>query len=162
MHLNEGLKQFLVVSSLAVHTVATEPSSGNTILSAFLPHDIPSIPLGSLALPNGLLMPSGLSIPSDLPIPIALPLATHFPSPSGHPEPTGFHRQARRQLFGITENGVTTNTGCQPLTFIFARGTGELGNMGTVVGPPVASALSSLTGGRVTIQGVNYDTSIVV
>lgn len=152
----------MVVSSLAVHTAATEPSSGNEVLSAFLPHDISSIPLGSLTLPNGLPLPSGLPISSDLPIPIALPLTTHLPSSSGHAEPTGFHRQARRQLFGITENCLTTNTGCQPLTFIFARGTGELGNMGTVVGPPVATALSSLTGGKVTIQGVNYDASIAV
>jgi hypothetical protein len=75
-------------------------------------------------------------------IPIGLPVKARFPSPSGHSEPTGSHRQSKRQLFGITENGVTTNTGCQPLTFIFARGTGELGNMATVVGPPVASALS--------------------
>ncbi|KAE8147114.1 cutinase-domain-containing protein [Aspergillus avenaceus] len=57
---------------------------------------------------------------------------------------------------GMTENGVTENKGCQPLTFIFARGTTELGNMGSVVGPPVANQLSSLTGGKVTVQGVDY------
>lgn len=157
-----SLNLCLVVFSLAVQTTATKPSSGNEVLSTFLPHDIPSIPLGSLTLPNGLPMPSCLPISSNLPIPIVLPLTTHSPSPSGHPEPTGFHCQARRQFFGITENGVTANTGCQPLTFIFARGTRELGNMGTVVGRPVASALSSLTVGKVTIQGVNYDASIVV
>ncbi|KAJ5860912.1 uncharacterized protein N7529_008222 [Penicillium soppii] len=53
-------------------------------------------------------------------------------------------------------NGVTSNTGCQELTFIFARGTGELGNMGSVVGPEVATQLKSLTSNKVTIQGVTY------
>lgn len=35
---------------------------------------------------------------------------------------------------------------CKALTFIFARGTGELGTMGTVVGPPVATALANKLG----------------
>lgn len=56
----------------------------------------------------------------------------------------------------ITENGVTQNAGCQELTFIFARGTTEMGNMGSVVGPPVANQLASLTGNKVTVQGVDY------
>ncbi|KDE85913.1 hypothetical protein AO1008_04290 [Aspergillus oryzae 100-8] len=56
----------------------------------------------------------------------------------------------------ITENGVTQNAGCQELTFIFARGTSEMGNMGSVVGPPVAKQLASLTGNKVTVQGVDY------
>ncbi|PYI21833.1 cutinase-domain-containing protein [Aspergillus violaceofuscus CBS 115571] len=51
---------------------------------------------------------------------------------------------------------VTSNTGCKELTFIFARGTTEMGNMGSVVGPEVASALQSLTGNKVTVQGVDY------
>ncbi|PYH82466.1 cutinase-domain-containing protein [Aspergillus uvarum CBS 121591] len=55
-----------------------------------------------------------------------------------------------------TQNGVTSNTGCKELTFIFARGTTEMGNMGSVVGPEVASALQSLTGNKVTVQGVDY------
>lgn len=55
-----------------------------------------------------------------------------------------------------TENGVKDNKQCQPLTFIFARGTSEMGNMGSVVGPPVAKQLSSLMGGKVTVQGVDY------
>lgn len=56
-----------------------------------------------------------------------------------------------------TENGVTQHSGsCKKLTFIFARGTTEIGNMGTVVGPEVASELATLTGNQVTVQGVNY------
>ncbi|RDH32135.1 cutinase-domain-containing protein [Aspergillus welwitschiae] len=56
-----------------------------------------------------------------------------------------------------TENGVTQHSGsCKKVTFIFARGTTEIGNMGTVVGPEVASELATLTGNQVTVQGVNY------
>ncbi|KAK2757012.1 hypothetical protein FQN54_004981 [Arachnomyces sp. PD_36] len=58
-----------------------------------------------------------------------------------------------------TENGVVDNGGCQPLTFIFARGTTEMGNMGSVVGPPVASALRSSLNDKVTVQGVDYPAS---
>jgi hypothetical protein len=57
---------------------------------------------------------------------------------------------------------VTDNTGCKELTFIFARGTTEIGNMGTVVGPKVGSELDSLTGGKVAIQGVDYPASATV
>lgn len=67
----------------------------------------------------------------------------------------------KRQLGGtITENGVSSNDGCQPLTFIFARGSTEMGNMGSVVGPPVASALRSQLNNKVTVQGVDYDAGI--
>ncbi|KAJ5824159.1 hypothetical protein N7447_006499 [Penicillium robsamsonii] len=59
-------------------------------------------------------------------------------------------------LGSSTENGVTNNEGCKELTFIFARGTTEMGNMGSVVGPPVATQLKSLTGDKVTVQGVTY------
>ncbi|KAJ5983206.1 Cutinase [Penicillium waksmanii] len=67
----------------------------------------------------------------------------------------------KRQLGGsTTENGVTSNQGCQPLTFIFARGSTEMGNMGSVVGPEVASALKSQLNNKVTVQGVTYDAGI--
>jgi cutinase len=65
-------------------------------------------------------------------------------------------------LGGSTENGVTSNSGCKELTFIFARGTGELGNMGTVVGPEVAAQLKTLTSDKVTIQGVTYPADAAV
>ncbi|KAG0153150.1 hypothetical protein PDIDSM_5000 [Penicillium digitatum] len=60
----------------------------------------------------------------------------------------------------ITENGVTQNSGCKEYTFIFARGTTELGNMGSVVGPPLAQQLNSLTGDKVTVQGVDYPADV--
>ncbi|KGO75671.1 Cutinase [Penicillium italicum] len=63
-------------------------------------------------------------------------------------------------LSSITENGVTQNAGCKEYTFIFARGTTEPGNMGTVIGPPLAMQLNSLTGNKVTVQGVDYPADI--
>lgn len=95
----------VALPSMADYATASEPSSGKNL---WLPNGIPSIPLGNLTLSNGLSMPSGLPIRSDLLIPIGPPITTHFPSSSGHSESTGFHRQSKRQLFGIAENGVTT------------------------------------------------------
>jgi cutinase len=60
----------------------------------------------------------------------------------------------------MTENGVKNKEACQPLTFIFARGTAELGNMGFIVGPPVAKELRSLLNNKVVVQGVDYPASI--
>ncbi|KAK2740097.1 hypothetical protein FQN55_009046 [Onygenales sp. PD_40] len=58
-----------------------------------------------------------------------------------------------------SQNGVEENAGCQPVTLIFARGTTELGNMGTVVGPPLAAALKKQLGDKLTVQGVDYPAS---
>jgi cutinase len=59
-----------------------------------------------------------------------------------------------------TENGVKDKTCCTDLTLIFARGTGELGNMGTISGPPMVKAIRSKLGvDRVTVQGVDYAAS---
>jgi hypothetical protein len=64
---------------------------------------------------------------------------------------------------GITENGVVNNNCCAELTVIFARGTLELGNLGSVVGPPLLAALrSSLGASNVLGQGVDYPASLAV
>ncbi|KAF1952707.1 cutinase-domain-containing protein [Byssothecium circinans] len=58
---------------------------------------------------------------------------------------------------GSTENGVADKNCCTDLTIIFARGTGEPGNVGIIAGPKMFSSLrSSLGADRVTIQGVDY------
>ncbi|KAF2440484.1 carbohydrate esterase family 5 protein [Karstenula rhodostoma CBS 690.94] len=58
---------------------------------------------------------------------------------------------------GGTENGVTDKNCCTGLTVIFARGTSEMGNVGTISGPPMFKSLRSKLGdGKVTIQGVTY------
>ena len=60
---------------------------------------------------------------------------------------------------GITDgttNNDLINGVCKDLTLIFARGTFEGGNIGGVVGPPLANALVSMLGGaQVAVQGVN-------
>jgi cutinase len=58
-------------------------------------------------------------------------------------------------------NDIMDKTGCKPLTLIFARGTSELGNVGTVVGPSLISTLKSSVG-SVAAQGVGYAASISV
>lgn len=68
----------------------------------------------------------------------------------------------KSQIGSITQNGVTDNSGCKELTFIFARGSDEMGNMGSVVGPEVATQLNSLTGNKVTVQGVTYNATAEV
>ena len=63
-------------------------------------------------------------------------------------------------LFGGSENGVKDNTCCTDMTVIFARGTGEMGNVGTVSGPPMFKAIRAKLGNdRVTVQGVDYAAS---
>ncbi|KAF7914443.1 uncharacterized protein EAF01_000849 [Botrytis porri] len=50
---------------------------------------------------------------------------------------------------------------CSDVTVIFARGTTEIGTLGTVVGPPFLSALKSALGSSsVTMNGVNYPADI--
>ncbi|OMP82316.1 Cutinase, partial [Diplodia seriata] len=54
-----------------------------------------------------------------------------------------------------TSNGL--DEACKAATLIFARGTTETGNMGSVVGPGFASSLKEQLGdGKVAIQGVDY------
>ncbi|KAI0414226.1 cutinase [Xylaria grammica] len=61
-----------------------------------------------------------------------------------------------RQVTGSTENELTVGS-CRDIIFIFARGSTEIGNMGTVVGPGVADQLKKRVGSsRVAVQGVNY------
>ncbi|KAF2704023.1 carbohydrate esterase family 5 protein, partial [Pleomassaria siparia CBS 279.74] len=58
---------------------------------------------------------------------------------------------------GTTENGVTGANCCTDLTVIYARGTGESGNVGFVAGPPMFKSLRTKLGAnRVTVQGVAY------
>ena len=50
---------------------------------------------------------------------------------------------------------------CKPVTVIFARGTIELGNVGSITGPPFFNALGDLIGDdKVAVQGVDYPANI--
>ncbi|KAL0261631.1 hypothetical protein SLS55_003061 [Diplodia seriata] len=55
-----------------------------------------------------------------------------------------------------TSNDVTDGV-CKPVTYIFARGTTETGNMGTTVGPALQQKLESALGAdKLATEGVNY------
>ncbi|CEL11387.1 hypothetical protein ASPCAL14489 [Aspergillus calidoustus] len=56
----------------------------------------------------------------------------------------------------ITANDIVDKAPCRPVTFIFARGTGDVGNMGVGIGPKLAVELEALLPGRIAVQGVNY------
>ncbi|KAH6656629.1 cutinase [Truncatella angustata] len=64
----------------------------------------------------------------------------------------------RQSLAGITQNGLSGS--CKGMTVIFARGTTEAGNVGSVAGPPFFQALSSKVGGDLAVQGVEYPADI--
>ncbi|KAJ7236403.1 cutinase, partial [Mycena rebaudengoi] len=61
---------------------------------------------------------------------------------------------------GDTENELAGV--CKPVTFIFARGTSEPGNIGAQVGPPLITDLRAALGtAGITAQGVNYSASVL-
>jgi hypothetical protein len=56
---------------------------------------------------------------------------------------------------GVTRNDIVNGI-CKPFTLIFARGTTEQGNIGSIVGPPFVLALQKVFGANnVAVQGVN-------
>ncbi|KAH8663204.1 cutinase [Ilyonectria robusta] len=64
-------------------------------------------------------------------------------------------KTSKRQSTGSTANDFKRN-GCNDIIFIFARGSAEIGNMGTIVGPDVADNLKEEFPGQVAVQGVDY------
>lgn len=83
------------------------------------------------------------------------------PAPTGGPAPPpGGDGPPSSYNGGSTANDVKQNTGCRPITVIFARGTSEGGNVGSVAGPPMFNALHQAIGkGGASIQGVDYPAS---
>lgn len=65
-----------------------------------------------------------------------------------------------RQL-GSTFNELVSGA-CRGTTIIYARGTTEAGNVGSVAGPPFFTALGSALGGRsnLAVQGVDYPADV--
>lgn len=60
-----------------------------------------------------------------------------------------------------TENDLTNGSPCKAMTVIFARGTTESGNVGTLSGPPMFGALSTAVGpANLAVQGVDYGATI--
>ncbi|KAH9836432.1 carbohydrate esterase family 5 protein [Teratosphaeria destructans] len=71
------------------------------------------------------------------------------------------HLVARQKSSRTTYSGGGTASDvqrgvCAPITVLFARGTSEMGNIGSVIGPPLFSALVRLTNGNIALQGLNY------
>jgi hypothetical protein len=60
-----------------------------------------------------------------------------------------------------TQNGLTDGEGCKAMTVIFARGTTETGNVGTLTGPPFFTAIAQIVGAsNIAVQGVDYPADI--
>lgn len=64
-----------------------------------------------------------------------------------------------RQLRGRVGTTATefTDGGCRPIIMLFARGSTEVGNMGTICGPPTANGVKSNFGAEnVAVEGIEY------
>ncbi|PSN65531.1 cutinase precursor [Corynespora cassiicola Philippines] len=61
-----------------------------------------------------------------------------------------------KALSDMTQNDVVDGA-CKPVTILFARGTSEQGNMGSLVGPPFVQAVGQMAGvDNVAVQGIDY------
>lgn len=68
--------------------------------------------------------------------------------------------QVLGSAFGL--QSTQNSNGCADVTIVFARGTCDPGNVGTLVGPPIINAIKSAIGSSksVTVQGVPYPASV--
>ncbi|KAF2181599.1 carbohydrate esterase family 5 protein [Zopfia rhizophila CBS 207.26] len=65
-----------------------------------------------------------------------------------------------RALGDSTQNDLQNGV-CKDVTVLFARGTTEAGNMGTVAGPPFVQAIGQMMGAQnVAVQGIDYPADI--
>ncbi|KAF2462288.1 cutinase precursor [Lineolata rhizophorae] len=65
-----------------------------------------------------------------------------------------------RQL-GSTRNDFVNGDGCTQMTILFARGTTEPGNVGTVAGPPFFDAVEGDIGAEnLAVQGIDYPADV--
>jgi hypothetical protein len=69
-------------------------------------------------------------------------------------DPEDMHEIERRQTTRVD----LTSKGCKDIIVVFARGTLETGNVGTLTGPPFFNAITSKVGNSATVavQGVEY------
>jgi len=68
---------------------------------------------------------------------------------------------ASAALNSMSQNDVVNGGACKAMTILFARGTTEQGNMGTVAGPPFVSAVGKMIGAaNVAVQGIEYPADI--
>jgi cutinase len=68
--------------------------------------------------------------------------------------------ESRQNRVGISANEFTQG-GCKPVIMLFARGSTEVGNMGTVCGPPTGEGLKENFGAnQVAVEGIEYDAGL--
>ncbi|KAK2021999.1 cutinase, partial [Colletotrichum zoysiae] len=72
--------------------------------------------------------------------------------------PAAVIRPRQADFSGNQQDGLSGP--CQPMIVIFARGTTERGNVGTIAGPPFFQALSAQVGGGLAVQGVEYPANV--
>lgn len=63
-------------------------------------------------------------------------------------------------LISSTQNDVKNGGACKAMTVLFARGTTELGNMGSIAGPPFVTAVGAMMGGNIAVQGIQYPADV--
>jgi cutinase len=86
----------------------------------------------------------------------SLPAPDANARPAAEPVPVALDT---RQSLSPIRNDLSGS--CKPVTIIFARGTSELGNVGSLAGPPFFNALGAIIGNdKIAVQGVNYPASI--
>ncbi|KAF2727749.1 carbohydrate esterase family 5 protein [Polyplosphaeria fusca] len=84
-----------------------------------------------------------------------LPLALALPS-----QRLALTTLSGRALDDINQNDVNNGL-CKPVTVLFARGTTERGNMGTLTGPPFVEAVGAAVGeDNIAVQGIDYPADI--
>ncbi|OCK80869.1 carbohydrate esterase family 5 protein [Lepidopterella palustris CBS 459.81] len=102
-----------------------------------------------------------LSLFSTLPLTSALPATPLAPINGLSLRAFATTHLASRALSDSTQNDLTNGSPCKPVTIIFARGTTETGNVGTLAGPPFFQALGTQIGANnVAVQGVDYPADI--
>lgn len=151
------------VAGLA-HVMATPTGTGYTAHATSADHGVhfPWLaPLMPAAVPNPIYRVSGRAADVDASVPYLPPslsgLGKFLEENKGKGKkcPTSSTKPATTTSPSI-ENGIKENKSCEPLTLIFARGTEEEGNMGTVVGPALATAFRKILTNKITVQGVDY------
>ncbi|ORY63185.1 cutinase-domain-containing protein [Pseudomassariella vexata] len=76
--------------------------------------------------------------------------------PATVPDENEAYRQLHQRNIGVVAKEFTTE-GCKPYMFFFSRGSTEIGNLGTEVGPQLSDGLKAYLGkDNVATEGIDY------
>lgn len=99
------------------------------------------------------------SLPAIVLVALSATRSSAAPTPVDAKTERELSQSLKRQL-SSTRNDLVSGA-CKALTVIFARGTTEAGNVGSIAGPPFFSALNSAIGAAsVAVQGVDYPADV--